>query len=582
MCFRVPKAGSAYIYSYVTMGEGLALIIGWNLILEYAIGTASVARGYAGYLDEMLGHKMYGAFRETFPMNIPHLSPFPDFCAFFITVFLAVILSLGVKLSAVVNKLFTCLNLCVVLVVSVIGFSNADVKNWQIGNQTIEDYTVGNGGFFPFGISGTLAGAATCFYGFVGFDGIATSGEEALNPHRTIPMSILYSLTIVCVAYVSVSSSVTLLVPYYMQDVTAPLPAAFRTAGMPWAAHLVGIGALFGLSTSLLGAMFPLPRIIYAMASDGILFRWLATVNEKLQTPLYATVVSGVFIATIAAVFELSSLVDMMSIGTLMAYTMVALCVLMLRYQNSPGNLGDYMAMSEKQSLTKSINGKSYYQTQLKNGHSADFEVEDEPDSSEEELIYCNEDNLDLIARNRKVKLMKENSRHISISFKSFLAQMFNLPRLETPNPTSSYVAKTMSLMAAKFAVSLAAIIIFGLEKGHGLNEDGSLKPVWIFPLVFMPVMMTLSLISVSLQPVSEEVLNFKVPLVPFLPVLSIFLNTYLMMKLSAVTWIRFAIWMLIGFVIYGFYGWQNSSEEYRQHGQIPPDEVTRVNGIRK
>ena len=278
---RVPKAGSAYVYSYVTVGEGIAFVIGWNLILEYAIGTASVARGYSGYLDSLLNKTMANAFRNLLPINVPFLSPYPDLCALVITLLLTLILCIGVKESTRFNNIFTCLNICVVVFVTFCGLIKADLKNWQL--EPVEGY--GAGGFFPYGISGTLAGAATCFYGFVGFDTIATSGEEAQRPQRNIPLAIVISLSLVFVAYFGISSALTLMVPYYLQDATAPLPYAFHQAGWIFAGYIVSGGALFGLSTSLLGAMFPLPRVLYAMASDGLLFKWLSHIHPKYQTP---------------------------------------------------------------------------------------------------------------------------------------------------------------------------------------------------------------------------------------------------------------------------------------------------------
>ena len=154
-------------------------------------GTASVARAYSGYIDSLIDKRMATAFRSFMPIDISFLSPYPDFCAFVITLSLTLILCIGVKESTRFNNIFTCLNICVVVFVTFCGWITADFNNWRL--EPTENY--GEGGFFPYGISGTLAGAATCFYGFVGFDTIATSGEEAQKPQRNIPLAIVISLS---------------------------------------------------------------------------------------------------------------------------------------------------------------------------------------------------------------------------------------------------------------------------------------------------------------------------------------------------------------------------------------------------
>nr|CAD7572735.1 unnamed protein product [Timema californicum] len=331
---RVPKAGSAYIYSYVCVGEFVAFIIGWNLILEYAIGSASVAKGLSLYLDSLLNNTMKEAFRTIAPLNISFMSPYFDFFSFSASMSLTVALALGVKESSFMNNILTTLNMGVVLFVIIAGSWKANPQNWKISKQDIPPgVNGGKGGFLPFGFVGALKGAATCFYGFVGFDCIATTGEEVKNPQKAIPVAIITSLVIIFFSYFGISTVLTMMWPYYKQDEDAPIPFVFREVGWPVAQWIVAVGGIFGLCASLFGAMFPLPRIIYAMATDGLLFKFLGSVHPTFQTPLVGTLIAGTFTGLMSALFELEQLVNMMSIGTLIAYTIVAACVLLLRYK---------------------------------------------------------------------------------------------------------------------------------------------------------------------------------------------------------------------------------------------------------
>jgi len=522
---RVPRAGSAYVYSYVTVGELAAFVIGWNLVLEYVIGTASVARGYSGYLDSLMNNTMRNHFEAAMPMHASFLASYPDWTAFTITILLSLLLGLGVKESTKFNNAFTVLNLGVVLFVTVVGFTQADFSNWALtvnSTATSDLITSGSnkkdmGGFFPFGLSGMLSGAATCFYGFVGFDAIATTGEETKDPQRSIPIAIMISLAAVSLAYTGVSSVLTLMVPYYLQDPAAPLPHVFHSVGLDWAGTVVSLGALFGLSTSLLGAMFPLPRVLYAMASDGMVPRSLARVHSTLHTPLIATLLSGLLAAIMALLFDLSQLVDMMSIGTLLAYTMVGLCVLLLRYRDSSRHSGcNYAPLS-----TADLN------------------------DSEEELFPCSAPNAALV-----------------YTRKEYLRQCLNLDRCTEPTPLSSCVAQHCALMYTALCFPLSLLAIHGTTTLHQIS------------FAFTALKMTLTLGMLHLQPTDLSNIPFKVPLVPWLPALSILVNTFLTMKLSWQTWVRFSIWLAVGLILYASYGWRNSSEEYRMKGQVPPNEL--------
>lgn len=182
-------------------------------------------------------------------------------------------------------------------------------------------------------MAGIFRGAATCFYGFIGFDCIATAGEEATDPKRSMPIAIIGSLIVVFLTYFGISTVLTMMLPYFEQDPNAPLTCVFKHYGWHIAVYMVSIGAIFGLCASLMGSMFPLPRIIYAMSNDGLIFKWMGKIHPRFQTPVYGTMFVGTLTGILAAIFDLSQLVHMMSIGTLFAYSIVAACVLLLRYE---------------------------------------------------------------------------------------------------------------------------------------------------------------------------------------------------------------------------------------------------------
>lgn len=502
---RVPKTGSAYVYSYVTVGEFMAFVIGWNLILEYVIGTASVARAWSSYFDSLIHKSIQTFFRDNMPMSIGGLSPYPDFFAFGITLLLTCILTLGVKESSRFNNIFTGVNLLVVLYVVICGFIKADLSNWSLPKPPLNSTTdkAGDGGFLPFGFSGVMSGAATCFYAFVGFDCIATTGEEVKNPQKAIPISIVLSLFGCFLAYFGVSAAITLMSPYYLLDHDAPLPEVFSKVGWDVARYIIAVGAVCGLSTSLLGAMFPLPRVIYAMASDGLLFQFLGTVSERFKTPVAGTLLSGLFAGFMAMMFDLKELVDMMSIGTLLAYTLVAVSVLLLRYR---------------------VNSFNQYRA-------------DDRDS----LILNDTSSV------------------------GYLQQMFN-HKLCTPTHLSETVSFWNITIICVLIIAESLILIF-------LEDFISSGVWWSIALVSVVGLLIFILVySTWLQPQNQDLVNFKVPLLPILPVISVFVNVYLMLKLSSATWIRFGVWMFLGFLIYFSYSLPHSVEsQHDEHIPLSP-----------
>ncbi|CAD7692204.1 unnamed protein product [Nyctereutes procyonoides] len=514
---RVPGSGSAYLYSYVTVGQLCAFITGWNLILSYVIGAASVARAWSSAFDDLTGNQVSRVLQGSFSLQAPHvLATHLDFFALGLVLLLTGLLVLGASESALFTKVFTGVNVLVLSFIILSGFIKGDLHHWQL---TEEDYKLamsasndtsslgplGSGGFMPFGFEGILHGAATCFYAFIGFDCIATTGEEARDPQRSIPLSIIISLFICFLAYFGVSAALTLMMPYYQIHPGSPLPQAFLYVGWAPARYTVAAGTLCALSSSLLGTMFPMPRVIYAMADDGLLFRGLARIHPRTHTPMMATIVSGTFAAFMAFFFELSDLVDLMSIGTLLAYSLVVFSVLVLRYQpdqNLSKNEKTEMEIIERKPAPQASSLKSI------------------PEAGTVQALWslCN-------------------------------------PVNTTPTLKSGHIAYGCALLLALLLTILC--LILAQWPSHLFSGD----PVYITGCVLLLLLIIGLTFIIWRQPQNPTPLHFKVPALPVLPLVSIFANVYLMMQMTSGTWARFGVWMVIGFAIYFGYGIRHSLE---------------------
>jgi basic amino acid/polyamine antiporter, APA family len=341
----VPVAGSAYTYAYATLGEFVAWVIGWDLILEYALGAATVAVGWSGTLVTLLhqlGWSMPAAISAA-PGTVVQLANGGSATAVFnlpavlITAAVTALLIVGVSESATVNAVIVVIKVAIVLVVIGAGALFIEPANWH---PFIPENT---GTFGEYGWSGVLRAAGVIFFAYIGFDAVSTSAQEARDPQRDMPRGILGSLAICTVLFVLVSAVMVGIVPYrQMLNQPAPLviaieAAAGRAAGTPWAPLMNGltllltIGALAALSSVMVVMMLAQPRIFLAMSKDGLMPKWAGVVHPRFKTPHISTIVTGVVVAIAAGLTPIGTLGTLVSIGTLMAFVIVSIGVIVLR-----------------------------------------------------------------------------------------------------------------------------------------------------------------------------------------------------------------------------------------------------------
>ncbi|KAG7212528.1 hypothetical protein KM043_012836 [Ampulex compressa] len=602
---RVPHTtGSAYMYSYVTVGELIAFIIGWNMVLEYLIGTSACACALSACLDALANGAVSGAIANS--VGTIFGRP-PDFLAFVITILMMLLMAAGVKKSLVFNNVLNAINLAVWVFVMAAGMFYVDSDNWTEHH-----------GFLPYGWSGVFTGAATCFYAFIGFDIIATTGEEATNPKRSIPLAIVSSLIIILVAYVTSSLVLTLIVPYDEVDQDSALVEMFGQVGAYKCKYIVAVGALAGLTVSMFGSMFPMPRIVYAMAQDGLIFRTLSQVWPTTGTPALATLTSGLCAAFAALLIQLEVLVEMMSIGTLLAYTLVSTCVLILRYQPHTTNLVELLPQSLRtpcrsptketqgngqvtygkelrpDQLTTALNSVQATQSELTTANNGQRIMvrrvrrcnSSSPDSDdtyggEEDEVGLGKDDQYLVSDRTENKFY--GSVHAAAAASS-CGSTHQYPGT-TPiiGPPLNYLQRRLQAAqylcpaifpwvdrgpateaSGRYVMKLVGILyllilILDLIIVCGMGNMGTFATIMLFVFLFAIIGV---LLAISRKPQNRNSMMFMTPGLPFVPAIAVTVNIYLIFKLSILTLVRFTVWMILGFIMYFYYGIKHSSLE--------------------
>lgn len=314
----MPVSGSAYSYAYATMGELMAWIIGWDLVLEYALASSTVAIGWAGYLT---------SFLDSLGLHLPRylttayladpVAGFINLPAVLVVLLLTGLLVLGIRQSAIFNFVMVMIKLSVIVVFIFAGMGHIDSGNWSE--------------FAPFGFGGVLTGAGVIFFAYIGFDAVSTAAQEAVNPQKDVPIGIIGSLAVCTVIYILVAGVLTGIISYKELNVAAPIALAVDHIGMSWLSPIIKIGAIAGLTSVMLVLLMGQSRIFFSMAKDGLLPELFDRVHPHYQTPHLSTMVVGVAVALLAGFLPIEKLGELVSIGTLFAFVLVCGGVMVLR-----------------------------------------------------------------------------------------------------------------------------------------------------------------------------------------------------------------------------------------------------------
>jgi APA family basic amino acid/polyamine antiporter len=316
----IPVAGSIYTYSYATLGELVAWMIGWDLLLEYGLATSAVSVGWSGYFQSLIAG--FGLHLPTAlsaaPGALPGATTYFNLPAFLIMMVLTTMLSWGVRESARINNVMVLVKIGVVVMFILVGARHVQPANWHP--------------FMPFGQTGVMSAAALVFFAFIGFDAVTSAAEEVKRPERDLPIGIIGSLAGCTILYVLVAGIMTGIVPYQkFLGIDHPVSLALQYAGENWFAGFVDLGAILGMTTVILVMAYGQTRIIYAMSRDGLLPRRLSVVSEKHGTPYFATWMVGIVFGLLAAFVPLNVLGELVNIGTLAAFCLVSIAVIILR-----------------------------------------------------------------------------------------------------------------------------------------------------------------------------------------------------------------------------------------------------------
>ncbi|XP_035221174.1 probable cationic amino acid transporter [Stegodyphus dumicola] len=507
---RFPKGGSAYSFVYATMGESFAFLVGWGMILEYTAGTALASKACSQYLDAVLGGSLSRLLGQHLGhLNVTGLDSHLDFPSVVVILVISLLLIWSTKILCTLNNVFVVINLLLICGMILVGIFNMDSENWIAGP-----------GFFPGRVTGVFSAASMCYFAFVGYDIIAISTRD--TPHRSsiFPTTVSFVFLIGLLAAFSISVVLTLLVPYSMLQVRAPVLQAFDLREVIGMCYFTSVGAVSGLISAAAASLISLIKLLQSLASEGLLFKFLC------RSQCHTFLVSGILSSSLSFFCDIKTLIHVLGMGTLIACISVAVCVLRLRYaaagsQRSPVDL---LELSEDESVVETTKGI---------GDSVDRETQTEKDTVPASV-------------RGKTDYGSLNPRSLSVDFvdESYITCLSEMsPHWNKQEPSHRSAATAAGLIGAAMLVMLL-IGVMTLHVPRLLP-----KSRWWVELIacILFVIVLACTAAICRQPKHKPRIRNRVPCVPFLPLCAIWMDVHLIVGLPCATLLVFLIWTLIG-----------------------------------
>ncbi|KAK6175528.1 hypothetical protein SNE40_013975 [Patella caerulea] len=580
---RLPRAGAGYIYTYATLGELCAFVVGWNNLLEHMLGAAVAAKAWVHYLDNMVNGTIKGHMSETITWHQQSwiLEETPDIPAALVVLVSTLFLLLSVKVYAVIVFILGVCSSLVIISFVCVGFFHVQSDNWTHPP-----------GFFPNGFSGTLTGAALVMFGFSGIDIVVTSIEESKNSTKTVPTAVVLTLTLCFVVYFGVTAALTLAFPWHFLSETAALAKAFEDKHIFASTYVVGVGALFGLICSVSGSLYSIPRLVHSMGKDNLLPQWMSRVNNISSLPIAPALIFGVIASVLACVLKFESTIQMFSISTIFGFTLSAFCVLCLRYQT--GYVGLYREYCDPSDvpichlhshLPSHFNRPPPRLEIMANGdmkmHYSEMRA-----SRSDGCLYCEESGFECSSKSyNQLPVPGELTERTGFYHESQCYDTTVKPTVSRSSLNSLIKLPSDTLLDpndSTWKSTVVSIVVFTVSATLmcsscvAISLEGTSGTWWAITIISMcSVFMVTSALVIAKQPQNKTKLYFSVPYVPLVPLLCITINMFLMSALPAMSWIRFTIWIALGLVVYLGYGVRKSNERLLDDQEVVLYDIT-------